>query len=192
MSESILPRAPLEYHIEKLFSLQILQKTTSTKIIMQSHHKYLHTEHIPFIDELLRKHLPTVLLTKCFNGKNLPFAVEVKSTEIGHLFEHILLEYLCQLKIAKGADSAVFSGRTSWNWIKDPRGKFHIHLTCGKKDADIFPYALEKTINLMQIIMGIEQPPLFSTITKKPISAGLKNGKRRKRKVTASSDSSGL
>lgn len=173
---------PVEYHIEQLFSLQVLQKTSSTKIVMQSYHEHVSTGHIPFIDELLQKHLPTVLLTQCFNDENLPFSLEVKSTEIGHLFEHILLEYLCQLKIAKGAQSAAFSGRTSWNWIKDPRGKFHIHLTCGKKDADILPFALEKTINLMKIILLTEQPVLFSTLPSTTTRNGLKNGKRKKEK----------
>lgn len=177
-----LPVTPFEYHVEKLFSLEVLQKTSSTKIIMQSHHEHVSTGHIPFIDELLRKHLPTVLLTKCYNDENLPFSVEVKSTEIGHLFEHILLEYLCQLKIAKGSNSAVFSGRTSWNWVRDPRGKFHIHLTCGKKDADILPFALEKTITLMKIIMGVEQDPLFSAMKPRVSRSGLKNGKRQKGK----------
>jgi hypothetical protein len=177
-----LTTTPFEYHIESLFSLQILQKTSSTNIIMQSYQEHVSTGHIPFIEELLRKHLPTVLLTQCFNEEQLPFALEVKSTEIGHLFEHILLEYLCQLKIAKGAQSAVFSGRTSWNWIKDPRGKFHIRLTCGKKDADILPFALEKTINLMKIILGVEQEPLFSTMNPTISKRGLKNGKRHKGK----------
>lgn len=179
MPNYLLP-APSEYHVERLFSLEVLQKTTSTRIIMQSHHKYLNTGYIPFVHEILQRHLPTVLLTKCFNDDDLPFSAEVKHTETGHLFEHILLEYLCQLKIAKGAHRAVFSGRTSWNWVKDPRGKFHIRLTCGMKDADILPLALEKTITLMQIIMGVEQEPLFSSIKPRTSRSGLKNGKRQK------------
>lgn len=170
-----LPNLPFEYHVEKLFSLEVMQKTTSTKIIMQSHHKHVNTGYIPFVDEILEKHLPTVLLTQCFNDENLPFAMEVKSTEIGHLFEHILLEYLCQIKIAKGAQSAVFSGKTSWNWLKDPRGKFHIRLTCGSRDADILPLALEKTIHLMKIVLGTEQATLFPKVKTK--RNGLKNGK---------------
>lgn len=180
MPNYLLP-APSEYHVESLFSLEVLQKTSSTEIVLQSHHKYVNTGYIPFVDEILQRHLPTVLLTKCFNDDDLPFSVEVKRTEIGHLFEHILLEYLCQLKIAKGAQRAVFSGRTSWNWIKDPRGKFHIHLTCGSRDADILPPALEKTINLMKIIMDVEQEPLFSSIKPRILRSGLKNGKRQKK-----------
>jgi hypothetical protein len=153
--------APVEYRIESLFSIHLTQKTSSTRIILQSLNQYVNTGHITLIDELLKKHLPTVLMTQCFNEENLPFSIEVRNTEIGHLFEHILLEYLCQLKIAKGANSAVFHGRTRWNWLKDPRGKFHIRLNCGTKDADILPIAMKKTIELMKIILQTQSSALF-------------------------------
>lgn len=171
-----------EYHIEKLFSLNVTQKMRSTKIVMQTHHKYVNTGYIPSVERLLRKHLPTVLLTECYNDDNLPFAREVKSTEIGHLFEHILLEYLCQLKIAKGSDSAAFSGRTSWNWIRDPRGKFHIRLSLGKNDADILPEGLEKTIKLMKIIFETTETKILP-IHKPVTPSGLKNGKTPRTKT---------
>ena len=104
-----------------------------------------------------------MLLTQCFNDDGLPFRMEVKHTEIGHLFEHILLEYLCQGKIAKGAQRASYSGNTKWNWIKEPRGTFHIRLSCGMKDADILPAAMDKTISLMKVILAYHQTPLFMT-----------------------------
>jgi hypothetical protein len=172
--------------IENLFSLSVTQKNTSTKIIMQLHSNEVNTSHIPFIVDLLKIKLPSVLLTKCFNDDNLPFCDEVRNTEIGHLFEHILLEYLCQLKIAKGHNRASFAGRTRWNWIKDPKGKFHIHLNCGMKDADILPAAIEKTITLMKFVLQYEQESLFSAgslpgaelrLTRKN---GIKNGKESK------------
>lgn len=149
------------YSVENLFLLAITQQQTKTKIHMQLLSKHLNTSHIPYIEQLLKQHLPNVLLTECFNDDNIPFAIEVKNTEIGHLFEHILLEYLCQLKIAKGFSRAVFAGRTRWNWIRDPKGTFHIHLNCGMQDADILPIALEKTINLMKIILLTKQAPLL-------------------------------
>lgn len=184
MSTYTLPVTAQEYFVESLFSLHILQKTSSTKITMQSFGEHVHTGHIPFIDEVLREHLPSVLLTQCYNDEELPFAQEVKDTEIGHLFEHILLEYLCQLKIAKGSSQAVFSGRTSWNWIKDPKGKFHINLTCGVKDSDILPIALEKTIKLMKIVLSSEQEQFFSTMKVRMPRNGLKNGKKVTKKTT--------
>src|ERR1700737_3152384 len=119
-----LPQTPNERTVENLFTLAIIQRTNFTKIIMQSPN-YINTGEIPFIVDQLKEYLPNVLMTQCYNEDNLPFALEVRNTEIGHLFEHILLEYLCQLKIAKGFAKAEFAGRTRWNWIKDPRGKFH-------------------------------------------------------------------
>jgi hypothetical protein len=177
--QSMLPQpAAQEYVIDNFFSLDVIQKQTTTKIVMQLHYNQVNTRTIPTIIQLLEDHLPNVLFTQCFNDEGYPFHVEVKNTEIGHLFEHILLEYLCQLKIAKGAISASYSGRTKWNWIRDPRGKFHIHLTCGMKDADILPTAIEKTVTLMKVILANHQTPLFYT---KPLlnpKNGLKNGSR--------------
>ena len=167
-----------EYLVENLFSLDIKQKQKTTKIVMQLHYNQVNTHDIPTIVELLEQNLPNVLFTQCFNDEGFPFNIEVKNTEIGHLFEHILLEYLCQLKIAKGATSASFSGKTKWNWIRDPRGKFHIHLTCGVKDADILPLAIEKAVQLMKIILANHQTPLFITKPEYGTRNGLKNGTR--------------
>lgn len=167
-----------KYFVENLFSLAIVQKRTSTKITMDLLYNQLNTSEIPFLVEMLQQKLPSVLLATCYNDLGLPFNVEVRNTEIGHLFEHILLEYLCQHKIAKGARQATFAGRTKWNWKRDPFGRFHIHLSCGKKDSDILPPALEKTVSLMKVILGYEQP-LFITEAALAAQNGLKNGERR-------------
>ena len=177
---------PLSSHqqtIENLFSLAIIQKQTSAKIVMQTLNNQISTGNIPFIVEILKEHLPNVLLTQCFNEENLPFKIEVKNTEIGHLFEHILLEYMCQLKISKGSMQAMYRGRTRWNWVRDPRGKFHISLNCGADDADILPLAIEKTNALMKIIYEYSQSPLF---TKRLFTSrfGLKNGRRLRRRLS--------
>jgi hypothetical protein len=167
--------------VENLFSLDVIQKQTTTRIVMQMLYNQVNTREIPHIVELLEMHLPNVLHTQCFNDDGLPFRMEVKNTEIGHLFEHILLEYLCQAKIAKGANQASYSGNTKWNWVRDPRGMFHIRLSCGVKDADILAPSLEKTIDLMKIILSYHQSPLFLT---KPLFGprnGLKNGRRSRK-----------
>ncbi|GEM_PF-1137264 len=184
MNKQFIPlqQFPREHTVENLFSLAITQKESSTKIVMQSTN-LINTAEIPFIVDLLREYLPNVLLTQCFNEGNLPFTLEVRNTEIGHLFEHILLEYLCQLKIAKGFSEAEFSGRTRWNWIKDPRGKFHIRLNCGIEDADILPAAIEKTIELMKLLLQNNQPMLFSRRRFFTSRNGLKNGKRLRRRI---------
>jgi hypothetical protein len=167
-----------KYFVENLFSLAIIQQRTKTKITMDVLYNQLSTAEIPSVFELLEENLPSVLMTTCYNDMDLPFNEEVRNTEIGHLFEHILLEYLCQHKIAKGARQATYAGRTHWNWTRDPLGRFHIHLTCGKKDADILPPALEKTVSLMKIILGYKQP-LFITDANLTAHNGLKNGERR-------------
>jgi hypothetical protein len=171
----------MQYTVSNLFSLVITHKTTSTKIIMTMHNKTLNTNTLPQTHYLLQQRLPSVLHTQCYNDENLPFSTEVRSTEIGHLFEHILLEYLCQIKISRGYNSAVFSGRTRWNWVRDPRGMFHIYLSCGQKDAQLFPEALEKTIRLMKIILNDNQEPLFPFHRFFFSRNGLKNGKKIKK-----------
>lgn len=167
-----------QYFVENLFTLAVTQQSTSVKIMMQTLNSHTNTSKIPFIVDVLQKHLPNVLLTKCYNDTDLPFPVEVKNTETGHLFEHILLEYLCQLKIAKGYNEASFAGRTKWNWIKEPKGRFHIHLNCNAKDADILQPAVEKTIALMKIILEYKQQQLFPLKRFFYSKNGMKNGKR--------------
>jgi len=167
-----------KYVVENLFSLAIIQKKTRTQIVMDLLYHQINTQKLPTITQLLQENLPSVLAATCYNELGLSFAEEVKNTEIGHLFEHILLEYLCQYKINTGARRATYAGRTKWNWVRDPFGRFHIHLTCGKKDANILPIALEQTVSLMKIILGYHSQPIFSS----PINQtaqGLKNGERR-------------
>jgi Cyanophycin synthase-like N-terminal domain len=167
------------YFIENLFSLAVIQKRTRTRITMDVLYNQINTREIPFITNLLQENLPSVLATTCYNDQGLSFYDEVQQTEIGHLFEHIILEYLCQYKMAKGARSATYAGRTTWNWIRDPFGRFYIQLSCGKKDADILPMALEQTVALMKLILGYDAKPLFSTSARSTAHNGLKNGERR-------------
>ena len=94
MNTYLLPAhidSPEEYMVDNLFSLLITQKQTSAKITMQLFYNQVNTCDIPVIVDLLQEHLPNVLFTQCFNDEGFPFNVEVKNTEIGHLFEHILL-----------------------------------------------------------------------------------------------------
>lgn len=175
------------YNIENNYSLSIQQKTCSAKIKMMMLSEPLNTSDMPHTLDILINFLPSVLTTECFNDQSLPFAQEVKKTEIGHLFEHILLEYMCQLKITKGYRSAVFAGRTRWNWERDPRGLFHISVNCAKKDNSILKDALEMSIVLMNLILHFNrnynlpyQSYLFApTMMRK--KRGLKNGKKLKK-----------
>lgn len=155
----------------------------------------INTADIPYTFDVLQSFLPSVLTTECFNDQGLPFSQEVKKTEIGHLFEHILLEYMCQFKINKGYKSAVYAGRTKWNWERDPKGVFHIRINCTLKDSDIFPLALGKSITLLKIILHHNEPLFSSNEIPTAIFAnvglprhnvmdtGLKNGKKSENKI---------
>lgn len=144
---------PLEYAVDDLFSLRITFGLKRTRILMVVFGKTINTSEIPQTYAVLSRNLPQIFMSKCFNDGKLPFADEVRCTEVGHLFEHILLEYLCDFKMEKGYDDVAYSGRTRWNWKKDPRGVFYINISSGYEDTDIFPLALEKTITLVREVM---------------------------------------
>lgn len=114
---------------------------------------YFHTLNLPHTHQILKSDLPDVLKTKCFNDSNLPFSKEVRNTEIGHLFEHILLQYLCQVKIKNGFEKVTFRGVTKWNWKKEERGTFNISIEIEPEDVEFFHDAFSKTINLFNKIM---------------------------------------
>lgn len=136
-----------------LFTLGIKQNTYYTKITMRLFTSIVNTKDIPYTLPTLKKILPSILRAECFNDKKLPFFKEVRKTEIGHLFEHILLEYLCISKISLGIQSACFEGHTHWNWEVEPKGTFHIYINTGYKDGEIFFGALKKSVELLSIIL---------------------------------------
>ncbi|MBI4038798.1 hypothetical protein HY384_02465 [Candidatus Daviesbacteria bacterium] len=106
----------------------------------------VNTKHLPATYSLLKQHIPTILYSKCFNEENYPFFKEVRKTEIGHLFEHILLEYLYHLKLASGIEDPIHNGLTKWDWEEDAMGIFHISIDSGYKDHHLFKTALENSI----------------------------------------------
>ncbi|HZQ30033.1 MAG TPA: hypothetical protein VFA93_03070 [Patescibacteria group bacterium] len=138
---------------ENLFLLEISQKLDETGIRMKLFTNHLNTTSLPHTHSMLKTVLPSVLGSKCFNEKNLSFTEEVKATEIGHLFEHILLEYLTKLKKFYQGKSVSFSGTTSWDWTKDKHGVFNIVVSAGTKDAKIFEEALSLATQLLNRII---------------------------------------
>jgi len=103
--------------------------------------------------DFLEKNLPGILKNKCFNYENLPFQKEVEKTEIGHLFEHMVLENLCRERVVRGEKNSVFNGSTKWNWKKENRGTFHITIDIGFSEKKILKNALSNTISLMDKLM---------------------------------------
>ena len=108
------------------------------------------TKSLTKTESVLIKYLPTIFSCQCFNDANNSFRDECKNTEIGHLFEHIMLEHLCIEKLADGNLNAEFEGRTSWE--KDNTNVFYIKIKAGKKEIKTIQKAFTKSINLLEKI----------------------------------------
>lgn len=76
--------------------------------------------HIP---RRLFKMFPRMAAQRCGNDHDYCFRREAQSTEIPHVFEHLLLEI--QDQVRRGAGAAL-AGETHWNWTQDPRGRFYV------------------------------------------------------------------
>lgn len=139
------------------FSLAVNYYRGKTFITMGLFTKIVSTSELPTTLAILQEFLPSILKSACFNEAKLPFYKEVRKTEIGHLFEHILLEYLCKIKTKKGFKNVEFSGVTNWNWEKHPRGTFHIQINAASEIRNIFPQALLESSNLLRLIMETSQ-----------------------------------
>jgi hypothetical protein len=130
---------------------------------MNLQHQIINTREIPETISILKQTLPSVLQSTCYNENNNPFYKEVLETEIGHLFEHILIEYLCLLKLSQGYNSVEYCGVTKWNWRVYPKGSFHITVNAGIKDTEIFAEAMSKSITLINNIFASVSTPDIST-----------------------------
>ena len=141
--------------IDNFFSLQIshTQHFTSIMMILFSP-QFVTTKNFPRTFALLNNLFPSVLRTRCFNEQHLPFDKEVKETEIAHLFEHIMLEYLCIFKLKSGYKDVRFHGVTDWDWHTEPIGTFHIKINSGYKNSIIFSQALQQSVQLMKVILS--------------------------------------
>lgn len=118
----------------------------------------VNTRYLPQTIGFLQKNNPSVLHSVCFNDECLPFHKEVLATELGHLFEHLLLDQLCALKVNNGAYCATFSGRTNWNWTKDPQGLFRIEIDIGQEELPLLLIALKRTIFLVEKLLRLQKP----------------------------------
>lgn len=81
------------------------------------------TRHAPHIPNLLFKLFPQLTRHKCENENGYSFRRECQSTEIPHLFEHLIIELQGQAK-----RSSILKGETQWNWRVDPKGRFHVYV----------------------------------------------------------------
>lgn len=150
----MLPNATNDFkYFSPLFDLSVRQYPNRTHILMQLHSSFVNTCCFPQTLPLLKNELPSVLTTECFNENKLPFAKEVVQTEIGHLFEHLLLENLYMFAKTNRKTQLEFNGITSWNWETEPWGLFHVKIDAGYKNMLKFKSALTKSILLTEKIM---------------------------------------
>ena len=81
------------------------------------------TQHAPHIPKLLFKLFPHLARHRCENENGFSFRKECQSTEIPHLFEHLIIEL--QGQVRRGG---TLKGETQWNWRVDPKGRFHVYV----------------------------------------------------------------
>lgn len=124
---------------------------------MQINNDIFSTGVLPHTYAILNSHLPEIFTCECFNEKNLPFREEVKKTEIAHLFEHILIEYLCAHFIAMYKKRSVVNGVTTWDWYRNPRGSFEITIDTGIKHKELFNKALQQSVILFERVLKSNQ-----------------------------------
>ncbi len=140
-----------------LFSLSVSREKEWIYMKMQAYTEIVRTGYYPNTLQILKDACPGVLKTKCFNDRNLPFASEVQNTEIGHLFEHLVLVCLHETYSANGFDDAVFDGRTTWNWHSDKRGLFHIFIKPMHVTPSVLQNALDKAVLITERILKERQ-----------------------------------
>lgn len=138
----------------QLFSLRLLSREKKSYIYMQLFTNQITTRYIKNVTSILQEYVPSIFASICYNDRNLPFGKEMKNTEIGHLYEHILLEFVAQLHHIYRGDQSDFCGTTSWNWQKTPRGTFKIEINVGKRDKEIMQKAMLMTNNVMDIVLA--------------------------------------
>lgn len=130
------------------YKMHIFPNENLLEIKLQMLTPFVTTSNLEHTYSFFKKNLPSILKSKCFNENNYAFSKEILNTELGHLFEHILLENLCKEKLLYGHKSASFSGNTSWNWKKEKLGNFTIKINFDPEDKIYLEKAMEKTCAL--------------------------------------------
>lgn len=121
------------------------------------------TSSLPLTRPILMAYLPTILSCKCFNDSDAPFHEEILNTPLGHLFEHILINCMAQIKLTT-SDIAIFNGRTYWHADDSNPQTFFIKISCKNYDLPIFIKSLPCAINIMnKIILSAQTQRVEST-----------------------------
>lgn len=96
-----------------------------TRLTVRFRH-HLYSGQLPTLAPSLVSMLPSLREHLCTNARGLSFEEELRDTELGHVFEHVMLAIL--------ADRGVCTrGQTTWNWHRDPVGTYHVTLSTGRR-----------------------------------------------------------
>jgi len=136
------------------FNFETSLNKTSTIIKMVSNTSKFYSSDYKKTSGLLWQELPEIFTCKCFNGFHRSFFEEVRDTEMAHLFEHIFIQYFCNVKSATAEVECECSGETVWNWDQDVPGTFFITIDVGSEELDNISKALAKTMVLFEKIVA--------------------------------------
>lgn len=113
------------------FEVKIRLGEGRVELVHRIKHPLIHTSALPITEAFLAQEIASIFGNQCFNGKNKSFRAEASSTEIGHLFEHLILEYI-KLLAEKVYGGVCVSGETIWNWKEMGYGTFLIKIDFGQ------------------------------------------------------------
>ncbi|OGM14978.1 hypothetical protein A3A76_05505 [Candidatus Woesebacteria bacterium RIFCSPLOWO2_01_FULL_39_23] len=149
----------MKYYCSRNFSVKIDQQKDKVFLLQQITNPAIHTDILSGTIPVLLKKIPTIFGNFCCNNAQLSFKNEVKNTEVGHLFEHLILENL-KLETLKKENNADYIGETTWNWNLEKIGTYNITIFSPTKNKDIFYKACMKSIAILEEIYNYNSIPL--------------------------------
>ena len=143
--------------ITRPYSLVVNHQKDKVHLEMRCNFSLTNTSRFVDIGFFIKSFVPSVFKTRCFNKTNLPFKKEVLHTELGHFFEHILLDQLCALTVEQRKNLR-YRGLTKWNWTKEKKGIFHIYIDCRFLDKYSFNTALKNSKFIFNKLISSSYP----------------------------------
>lgn len=104
--------------------------------------------------------LPGLARHHCDNPAGAVFAAEARDTEVAHLLEHVA----CELMALAGSPRTLH-GETSWDFVRDGRGAFHVTL---QFDDDLVALgALKASAEVTDALVCGTEPPDVDAIVER-------------------------
>ena len=113
---------------------------------------FMRTSAAPGLAEQLSALLPGIVRHRCDCGSAHGVLAELADTETPHLLEHVVLEVM-----ALAGSPRTLRGSTSWDFARDRRGVFEVHL--GYDDARVALGALDLGAAIVDGLFGVSAVP---------------------------------